>query len=335
MLCTRLLLLCADAKVLMSLKSIALTDYLAGYLRQDYKLRKTYALACAYLSKFVKAPRFLVNVSKMPINFCVLITYRCTRACKDCFFLNKLNRREIPDMNLEAAKELEKSRIFRTAIRVGLLGGEPLLNEHVYDIVAFWRRKGHFVSITSNGDVLTNNKARELKKAGLNLLILSYYKDNRARIANFMDSLSNKIFERRRIAMACHSDDVADIEEAYAFAEQCGIGILLPRYTYDFSSGRSLTEVQKQEIWHTFNALGEKVAQEGAVRFAPLVPYTYFVTGIPYCQNALMTYIVGPILRSLPVVSRFPGNMERSTITRLRRTSKRRFFTRTVSLNYA
>ena len=37
-----------------------------------------------------------------------------------------------------------------------------------------------------------------------------------------------------------------------------------------------------------------------SVRFTPLRPYTYFVTRIPYCQNALMTYVVAPNLDLSP-----------------------------------
>jgi MoaA/NifB/PqqE/SkfB family radical SAM enzyme len=296
----------------MSLKQKTLSDFVRAYFDQDRITLKTYALICAYLSKFIKHPRFLTHVSKMPINFCVLITYRCTRSCKDCFFLNKLNRRDIPDMDLDTAKEIEASPLFKTAIRIGLLGGEPLLNENIYDIIAFWKSKGHIVSVTSNGDLLTLDKARELKKAGLHLLIISYYKNNRKKIEAFMASLTNAVMERNRIALACHSTNLNDIEDAYEFAKKTGIGLFLPRYTADFSNNYSLSNQEKQEIWRSFKNLRDKAHAEGAVQITPLIPFTYSVTQKPYCQNALMTYNIAPNLELSPCcqpISKKYGNI--------------------------
>lgn len=277
----------------LNLKFQTLLDYFASYTKQDHMLLKSHALSCAFLAKYIKTPSFLRYVSKFPINVCLLITYRCTRRCQGCFFLDKLNQNHVEDMDLCRLKEIYSSPLFKTFIRVGLLGGDPLLNPHLFDIINFLKASGHIVTVTCNADLLTTKRANELKRAGLNLLILSYYKDNKEKIVEFIRSIRGIGFERRRIALACHSENIADIKEAYDLACEIGIPTMLPRYTYDFTSARKLSGRQKRQIWQAFRSLGCQVKKDGKVRFTPLEPYSYTVNKRPYCQNALMTYIIG------------------------------------------
>lgn len=56
---------------------------------------------------------------------------------------------------------------------LSLTGGEPLLHPKIMDIIKYAKKKGFYVHVASNGTLLTLNKAKELKNAGLDLISFS------------------------------------------------------------------------------------------------------------------------------------------------------------------
>ena len=65
--------------------------------------------------------------------------------------------------------------------------GEPMLNKHLTDYVRATKSNGHHVGFTTNGSLMTEDKARDLLSAGVDHVVFSF------------DGATKKTFEKIRI----------------------------------------------------------------------------------------------------------------------------------------
>jgi len=101
-------------------------------------------------------------------NLVVDLTHRCNMECANCYIPNRI----IPDLDVAKLYALLEQLPFRTYIR--LIGAEPTMREDLADIISNVKRRGHNVSLTTNGLKLGHKEyVRELKDAGLRLVLIS------------------------------------------------------------------------------------------------------------------------------------------------------------------
>lgn len=118
-----------------------------------------------------------------PISVDIEPTIDCNLACPFCH--NKELVREKRNMSL--AEFIQALDNFSLAIRINIQGmGEPLLNIDIAKMIKYAKSKKHFVTITTNGTLLTPEKAEELFASGLDRLIIS------------MDSVDPTIYKMMR-----------------------------------------------------------------------------------------------------------------------------------------
>lgn len=104
----------------------------------------------------------LEGVERIPLSGAIELTYRCNLKCVHC----------LTACNWSKEKELKKYEIFRIvdeAVESGCLwlllsGGDPLLREDFLDIYTYIKKKGVFVSIFTNGTLITEKIADCLAK---------------------------------------------------------------------------------------------------------------------------------------------------------------------------
>ncbi|MFC1685699.1 radical SAM protein [Nanoarchaeota archaeon] len=117
-----------------------------------------------YLKRFSQITKyFTCRVKSMEL----AVLYACNQNCPGCYagdlkspaYLTRDQIREI----------MRKYRPFH----VNITGGEPLLRKDIFEIIE-GMPKGVVISLVTNGKLLTKEKLRKLKKAGLNTLQLSY-----------------------------------------------------------------------------------------------------------------------------------------------------------------
>jgi len=102
------------------------------------------------------------------------VTKRCNARCNFCDYWKEKPPRELTDYVPVVAK--------LRPLSVGLTGGEPLLREDLPDLIASLRRNFGFlyISLITNGSLLTREKGLELWEAGLDELSISLdYLDER------------------------------------------------------------------------------------------------------------------------------------------------------------
>ena len=115
--------------------------------------------------------RLIFLKKKVPRNLNIWATWKCQCNCKHCCN-DELKRSGKKSL---ALKDFEK--IFTSAEKLGVinihfLGGEPLLCEEICELIRLAKSKRMLVSLGTNG-ILLKHKARELKKAGLDLVNVS------------------------------------------------------------------------------------------------------------------------------------------------------------------
>jgi MoaA/NifB/PqqE/SkfB family radical SAM enzyme len=99
-------------------------------------------------------------------------TYKCQMKCANCYLGNMLNNSKYSDIDLIKFEKAISKLPSRCDIR--FIGAEPTMNPDLFNLVKIARKSGHRPSLLTNGLKLRNSKyARDLKKAGINMLGLS------------------------------------------------------------------------------------------------------------------------------------------------------------------
>jgi MoaA/NifB/PqqE/SkfB family radical SAM enzyme len=119
----------------------------------------------AYLRKFFLRKESLRTVV-------LAVTYRCNAKCKHCYAadLSRGKRREI---NTHETKKIIDEIAENNAINININGGEPLLRGDISEIVRYASSKGVVVSLNTNAYLLNKKKFKELRKAGLDSIVIS------------------------------------------------------------------------------------------------------------------------------------------------------------------
>jgi len=148
------------------------------------------------------------------------VTYRCQCRCKHCSVSNYIS---------EAGKkeELTKDQIndvLDQAVKLGIpkvdyFGGEPLLRNDIVELVRIGASKGLYISLTTNGWLITKELAKKLKQAGISCINIS------------LDSTSPDEHDRLRVLPGlyekainavryCHEEGIPSIVSTYITRER-------------------------------------------------------------------------------------------------------------------
>ena len=114
---------------------------------------------------------FLYKSEKGPLFASIDVTTACNFHCLHCYNNSgKKTNDEMTDTELlRVASEITELR----PASICLCGGEPLLRKNICEIIKTISQANCTVNMVSNGSLLTKEKAKELKRAGLNTLQIS------------------------------------------------------------------------------------------------------------------------------------------------------------------
>jgi len=154
----------------------------------------------------------LSNVFKKNIPWLIelSVTYRCQCRCKHCSVSNYI---------IEAGKKQELTKeeinnVLDQAVKLGIpkvdyFGGEPLLRKDIVDLVKIGADKGLYISLTTNGWLLTKELTKALKKAGISCINIS------------LDSTSEKEHDRLRVLPGLYKKATEGIRYCYEEGIPC------------------------------------------------------------------------------------------------------------------
>ena len=143
------------------------------------------------LSKFYVMVRYwiLTNVFKKAIPWLVefSVTYRCQCKCPHCSVGDYLDKGKQKDELTNDQIKGVLTQISEMGIpKVDFFGGEPLIKEGIADLIEFGAKKGLYMSVTTNAWLLTKEKTKELKRAGISCINIS------------LDNTSEELHDRLR-----------------------------------------------------------------------------------------------------------------------------------------
>lgn len=135
-----------------------------------------------YNLKFVRKkplliPRLLKNYFSMLLlneqllrGVDIATNYRCQANCDKCS-VSKF--RPSKEMTIEEVKYVIDQCLKLGAVHFNFTGGEPLLREDIFDIMAYIKPNQSFISLLTNGILLTNKNIDHLKEVGCDMLFIS------------------------------------------------------------------------------------------------------------------------------------------------------------------
>ena len=108
-----------------------------------------------------------------PVNFNLLVTYRCNIKCNFCYlYENNTRENEEKEMSLNEIKKII-DEISRFKPSIYITGGEPLLYRHITEVVKYIKEKGCYCGLFTNGLLLNEKIAEELVDSKLNNICIS------------------------------------------------------------------------------------------------------------------------------------------------------------------
>ena len=113
-----------------------------------------------------------LNGRAFPVAMTFAVTYRCQCHCSHCSAGNHL-RKDTEELSTKEAKKLiDASQDFGITI-MAFTGGEPLLREDIFEIIAHVDQRKAMPILFTNGALLTDKNVEKLANAGLYSLFVS------------------------------------------------------------------------------------------------------------------------------------------------------------------
>lgn len=182
------------------------------------------------------------------------VTKRCNLYCEHCYRDSGPNASTEGQLSTEEGYRLIdqiKSAGFRLLI---FSGGEPLIRKDLGDLIRYASENGLRTALGSNGTLLTADKARELKAAGLSGIAISIDSadpSSHNRFRNAADgwerAVQGIIFAQQaglkvQINMTLKEDNVDDFEQVTQLAEELNVASLHPFFLVPTGRGLHIEE---------------------------------------------------------------------------------------------
>ena len=115
------------------------------------------------------------------------VTRECNLRCKHC--LNNSGSKMKNELNKEEIENLIRNLSKAGVSEIRFTGGEPLLNENIYDYIKLCTKLGLSTSIGTNGTLIDDVVITKLKEAGLKRSVVSL--DGTEKIHDFIRGKGN------------------------------------------------------------------------------------------------------------------------------------------------
>ncbi|MGN1299237.1 MAG: radical SAM protein [Candidatus Scatovivens sp.] len=112
-----------------------------------------------------------VKCTSTPIYMTIGITSNCNYNCKHCG--NNSNNKKETDLGQEEIYDLIDQMVEMNLLKLNFTGGEPTTDIKLVDYIRYAKGKIPRITLTTNGSLITKEKAKELKRAGLNMAKIS------------------------------------------------------------------------------------------------------------------------------------------------------------------
>ncbi|HJW65364.1 MAG TPA: radical SAM protein [Candidatus Bathyarchaeia archaeon] len=127
---------------------------------------------CEFYMKLADSPSAKVKAEFIPLVVSWNVTRKCNLACSHCY-INAAKDELQGELNTEEAKRLIDQISYVSRPLLILSGGEPLLRADIYDLIQYGADKGLRMGLGSNGSLINQEVAKNLKAAGVKTVSIS------------------------------------------------------------------------------------------------------------------------------------------------------------------
>ncbi|MCS7385991.1 MAG: radical SAM protein, partial [archaeon GB-1867-005] len=199
-------------------------------------------------------------------------TYKCNLRCKHCY--ENAGRKKLELSTDEAKQVLD---ILSKLSTVGLpalsfSGGEPLAREDFFEVAAYAKKRIPYVSIATNGTLITKDNAERLKDAGIDYVEISldgasaathdWFRGIPGAFKRTMEGIKNCIDAGidTCIATVIHKENFAEVEKIVNLADELGVRFIHFNY---IPTGRAKAHIEldltPKERLHVLQVIGNKI----------------------------------------------------------------------------
>ncbi len=200
-------------------------------------------------------------------------TYQCNLRCKHCYENAGGERRA--ELSTDEAKQVLDRLSNLAGIGLPALsfsGGEPLARKDFFELAAYAEKRISYVSIASNGTLITKDNAKRIKDAGVDYVEISVdgatskvhdeFRGIPGAFERTMEGVRNCVDEGLDtcIATVLHRDNVAELDKILGLAKQLDVRFMHFNY---IPTGRAKAYVQldlnPDERLHVLRTIGKEV----------------------------------------------------------------------------
>jgi len=145
-----------------------------------------------------------------PPSVVIWATARCNKSCPFCHYYGALNPENAEDweLNVEQFTRVIKHPVVSRAVRICLYGGEPLLNDDLFAMVRAGKKRGHLMTVNTNG-LLVRKRVAEILADPPDLFSISYYPEDHDALAEAIPLVSRRVPVRLIFLLSKDSLDAA------------------------------------------------------------------------------------------------------------------------------
>ena len=162
----------------------------------------------------------ITKPQKLTAPFIVVWDYTsmCNLKCKHCYAnAGKLAKDELStEERYKVIDKLDKAGV----VLVAFSGGEPLMRKDFFEIAKYAREKGMFVSVASNGTLITRKVAERMKEIGVGYVEIS------------LDHIDPKIHDEFRGVKGAWKRAVEGIKNCVKVGISTGMATTVTKYNY-------------------------------------------------------------------------------------------------------
>jgi len=181
-------------------------------------------------------------------------TYKCNLRCKHCY--EDAGGGKLPELSTEEAKHVIDmlSKIAGVGLpALSFSGGEPLARKDFFELAAYAKKRIPYISIASNGTLLTKDNAKKVKDTGIDYVEISIdgasptvhdeFRGIPGAFERAIQGVKNCVEEGidTCIATVLHRDNLAETEKILQLAKDLGVRFMHFNY---IPTGRAKEHVE-------------------------------------------------------------------------------------------
>jgi radical SAM protein with 4Fe4S-binding SPASM domain len=200
------------------------------------------------------------------------VTYRCNLRCKHCYE-NAGQKR--PELSTEEAKQVLDKMSKLSGIGLPALsfsGGEPLARKDFFELAAYAKKKVGYISIASNGTLITRDNAKRIKDVGVDYVEISIdgatagvhdsFRGIQGAFERAMQGVKNSLDEGvdTCIATVLHRDNLDELDKLLGLSKELGTRFMHFNY---IPTGRAKAHVEldmtPKQRYHVLETIGKEI----------------------------------------------------------------------------